>query len=127
MRHGLAILLAEAPRNALSRAVPGTLDEDFRARTLSFDRAAALACATIAAKRHATGRPIRQCDCQIAAIARARAEYGPITRGINRDSRPEWRRLSQSRPAHYLKKPAETTTLADVKKAGALLCAPAFK
>lgn len=39
---------------------------------MPFDRAAARACATIAAARRAEGRPISQFDCQIASIARAR-------------------------------------------------------
>ena len=46
------------------------LDEDFRDRTLPFDRAAARVYATVAAARRAAGLPISQFDCQIAAIAR---------------------------------------------------------
>lgn len=42
-------------------------------RILAFDSEAAEAYAAIAATRRAAGRPIAQADCQIAAIARARA------------------------------------------------------
>jgi len=59
-------------RNALTTAIEGLLEEDFRDRILPFDRAAARAYATIAAERRAAGRPISQFDCQIAGIARAR-------------------------------------------------------
>ena len=72
LRHGVAILPAGKRRNALTAAIEGLLDEDFRDRILPFDRAAARVYATIAAKRRALGRPISQFDCQIAAIARAR-------------------------------------------------------
>ena len=71
LRHGVAILPAGKRRNALTTAIEGLLDEDFRDRVLPFDRAAARAYATIAAARRAAGRPISQFDCQIAAIARA--------------------------------------------------------
>ena len=71
LRHGVAILPAGRRRNALSAAVEGILEEDFRDRILPFDRAAARAYAAIAAGRRAAGRPISQFDCQIAAIARA--------------------------------------------------------
>ena len=71
LRHGVAILPAGKRRTALAKAIEGILEEDFRDRILPFDRAAASACAAIAAKRRAAGRPISQFDCQIAAIARA--------------------------------------------------------
>jgi predicted nucleic acid-binding protein len=71
LRHGVAILPAGKRRNALTIAIEGLLEEDFRDRVLPFDRAAARAYATIAAARLAAGRPISQFDCQIAAIARA--------------------------------------------------------
>lgn len=73
LRHGVAILPAGKRRTALAKAVEGMLEEDFRDRILPFDRAAARAYADIAAERRAAGRPISQFDCQIAAIARARA------------------------------------------------------
>ena len=72
LRHGVALLPAGKRRNALSTAIEGLLEEDFRDRILPFDRPAARAYATIAAERRAAGRPISQFDCQIAAIARAR-------------------------------------------------------
>ncbi len=71
LRHGVSILPAGKRRNALTNAIEGLLDEDFRDRILPFDRDAARAYATIAAARRAAGRPISQFDCQIAAIARA--------------------------------------------------------
>ena len=71
LRHGVAILPTGKRRNALSTAMEGLLDEDFRDRILPFDRPAARAYATIAAERRAAGRPISQFDCQIAAIAHA--------------------------------------------------------
>ena len=70
LRHGVAILPAGRRRAALTKAIEGILEEDFRDRILPFDRAAASAYAAIAAKRRAAGRPISQFDCQIAAIAR---------------------------------------------------------
>ena len=71
LRHGVALLPAGRRCTALSMAIEGILEEDFRNRILPFDRAAASAYAAIAAKRRAAGRPISQFDCQIAAIARA--------------------------------------------------------
>jgi predicted nucleic acid-binding protein len=71
LRHGVAILAAGRKRSALAHAIEDILNEDFRGRILPFDRAAAHAYATIAAKRRAAGRPISQFDCQIAAIALA--------------------------------------------------------
>ena len=71
LRHGVAIRPAGRRRTALSMAIEGILEEDFRNRILPFDRAAASVSAAIAAKRRAAGRPISQFDCQIAAIARA--------------------------------------------------------
>lgn len=71
LRHGVAILPSGKRRTALTRAIEGILEEDFRDRILSFDRPAASAYAAIAAERRALGRPISQFDCQIAAIARA--------------------------------------------------------
>lgn len=71
LRHGVAILPAGKRRTALTRAIEGILEEDFRDRILSFDRPSARAYAAIAAERRSLGRPISQFDCQIAAIARA--------------------------------------------------------
>ena len=71
LRYGVAILPSGKRRTALTRAIEGILEEDFRDRILPFDRPAASAYAAIAADRRALGRPISQFDCQIAAIARA--------------------------------------------------------
>ena len=71
LRHGVATLPAGQRRTALTKAIEGILEEDFRDRILPFDRDAAGAYAVIAAARRAAGRPISQFDCQIAAIARA--------------------------------------------------------
>lgn len=71
LRHGVSILPAGKRRTALTAAIDGILDEDFRDRILPFDRPAAHAYAAIAAQRRAAGRPISQFDCQIAAIVRA--------------------------------------------------------
>ena len=73
LRHGVAVLPAGRRRTALTKAIEGILDQDFRGRILPFDSAAAKAYAAIAAERRAAGRPISQFDCQIAAIARANA------------------------------------------------------
>ena len=73
LRHGVAILPAGRRRTGLTKAIEGILDEDFRGRILPFDSAATKAYAAIAAERRAAGRPISQFDCQIAAIARAKA------------------------------------------------------
>jgi len=67
----VAILPAGRKRDALAQAIESMLDEDFRDRILPFNREAACAYAAIAAERRAAGRPIRQFDCQIDAIARA--------------------------------------------------------
>lgn len=71
LRHGVAILPAGKRRTALTHAIEAILAEDLRDRILPFDQAAARAYAAIAAKRRASGRPISQFDCQIAAIAKA--------------------------------------------------------
>jgi predicted nucleic acid-binding protein len=83
---GAAVLPAGKRCNALSTAIEGLLEEDFRDRILSFDRPAARAYAAIAAERRAADRPISQFDCQIAAIARAR-EATVATRDTTDDER----------------------------------------
>ena len=47
LRHGVAIMPAGKRRTALSRAIEGILEEDFRDRILAFDRQAAIAYAAI--------------------------------------------------------------------------------
>ena len=70
LRLGVAVLPEGRRRSQLAQAIEAMLDDDFRGRVLPFDRLAALHYAAIAAERRAAGRPIRQFDCQIAAIAR---------------------------------------------------------
>ncbi len=82
LRHGVAILPTGKRRTALTAAINGLLEEDFRDRILPFDRTAARVYAAIAAERRSAGRPISQFDCQIAAIARAR-EAIVATRNTN--------------------------------------------
>ena len=48
LRHGVAVLPAGRRRTALTKAIEGILDEDFRGRILPFDSAAAKAYAAIA-------------------------------------------------------------------------------
>lgn len=71
LRYGVAIMDNGRRRDALAEAIDRILGEDMAGRILPFDSAAAGEYATIAATRRATGRPIAQADCQIAAIARA--------------------------------------------------------
>lgn len=72
LRYGIAIMEHGRRRKALADAIDRILGEDMAGRILPFDSAAAGEYATIAATRRATGRPISQADCQIAAIARSR-------------------------------------------------------
>jgi hypothetical protein len=71
LRTGIAILRAGQRREGLKAALDATIAEDFEGRILSFDTDAAKTYAEIAAGRRASGRPIADADCQIAAIARA--------------------------------------------------------
>lgn len=70
LRYGVAVLTDGKRKIALSALVAGILEEEFRDRVLPFDETAAVAYALIGADRRASGRPISQFDCQIAAIAR---------------------------------------------------------
>ena len=72
VRTGIAFLPEGARRKGLVDAADRTLGGLFAGRILPFDSAAACIYADIAATRRATGRPISQSDCQIAAIARSR-------------------------------------------------------
>ena len=72
VRTGIAILPEGARRRDLADATERTLASLFAGRVLPFDSTAARSYAEIAAIRRATGRPISQADCQIAAIARSR-------------------------------------------------------
>lgn len=71
LRTGITILPAGQRREGLKAALDATIAEDFDGRVLPFDTDAAKAYAEIAAARRASGRPIADADCQIAAIARA--------------------------------------------------------
>ncbi len=71
VRTGIAILPQGARRRGLADIADKTLGDLFDGRVLPFDGNAARAYADIAATRRATGRPISQSDCQIAAIARS--------------------------------------------------------
>ena len=72
MRFGAELLPTGRRRDRLLTAIEVTLADDFAGRILPFDSAAAQAYAGIAAYRRAAGRPIRESDCQIAAIALSR-------------------------------------------------------
>ena len=71
LRAGVAILPGGRRRERLATEIDAVIEQDFAARVLPFDSAAARAYAVIAASRRSAGRPILEADCQIAAIARA--------------------------------------------------------
>jgi toxin FitB len=71
LRYGVAIMASGKRHKAQVDLVESLLREDFAGRILPFDSIAAAEYAAIGAGRKATGRPISQFDCQIAAIARA--------------------------------------------------------
>lgn len=71
LRTGVAILPEGQRRDRLQHALDAMVDQDFQSRVLAFDSQAAKAYAKIAAQRRASGRPIAEADCQIAAIAQA--------------------------------------------------------
>ena len=61
--------LPRGKRRATFEAAAGAiLTDEFAGRVIGFDGHAARAFATIAARRHAIGKPISQSDAQIAAI-----------------------------------------------------------
>ena len=68
---GIALLPDGRRRRDLTAAVERTFGVLFDKRTLPFDSSATHSYASIAASRRATGNPISQADCQIAAIARS--------------------------------------------------------
>ena len=72
LRYGVAVMPAGRRRDALASEIEAMLREDFAGRILPFDSEAARTYAGIVAARRATGRPVSQADCQIAAIARSR-------------------------------------------------------
>ena len=72
LRYGVMLLPEGRWRADLMTALEAMLAEDFAARILPFDSAAAVAFAVIAASRRQAGKPISQFDAQIAAIAHSR-------------------------------------------------------
>lgn len=71
-RLGIALLPGGRRRQALEKSFNDLLEEDLENRVLDFDRAAADAAATLAARRQKAGRPVDMRDTQIAGIALAR-------------------------------------------------------
>jgi predicted nucleic acid-binding protein len=69
---GLALLVSGRRRKKLSLAFERALAEDLAGRILPFDDAAAVAAATIAARRQRQGQRVDFRDTQIAGIATAR-------------------------------------------------------
>jgi toxin FitB len=70
--YGIALLPMGKHRDNLTEAAHQMFAEDFEARVLPFDSAAAKVFAQIAAERRQIGRPISQLDAQIAAICHSR-------------------------------------------------------
>ena len=70
LRYGLAIMPAGQRRDSLIQQTEEMLSKDFAGKILPFDSAAAQAYPEIAVSRRRAGRPVKQHDCQIAAIAR---------------------------------------------------------
>lgn len=80
LAYGLALLPPGRRRDALTAAVSRLLGEGLGGRVLAFDRPAATAYGTLAARRRAMGRPIAAADGQIAAIATVQGAVGIATR-----------------------------------------------
>ena len=72
VRTGIELLEQGRRRRQLEEAFAPLLAEDLGGRVQSFDEAAALAAASIAAARQRVGRPVEIRDAQIAGIATAR-------------------------------------------------------
>ena len=82
IRTGIAILPEGERQRGLAAAADRLFGVFFAERILPFDSDAAQAYAMLAAERRASGRPISQSDCQIAAIAHSRAAP-VVTRDVN--------------------------------------------
>lgn len=67
---GIDLMPAGRKQKVLRDAVEGMIAEDFQGRIFSFDLDAARQYGQILASRSRMGRPIREMDAQIAAIAR---------------------------------------------------------
>ena len=72
LRFGLSIMPSGKRRDGFAAGLERMLRTGFANRVLPFDSDAARAYAEIAAARRASGRPVSQSDCQIAAIVRSR-------------------------------------------------------
>ncbi|HEY6769426.1 MAG TPA: type II toxin-antitoxin system VapC family toxin [Candidatus Sulfotelmatobacter sp.] len=70
--YGVELLPIGKRRDKLLTEAEAMFDEDFAARLLPFDEAAARIFPQIAVARRKQGRPISEFDAQIAAIARSR-------------------------------------------------------
>ena len=73
LRYGIAIMPGGRRKTLLADSLEATLADDFGGRILPFESEAAEAYAFLRANRRASGRPIKEMDAQIAAIA---AAYG---------------------------------------------------
>lgn len=71
-RLGLALLPASQRRRALERSFTLLIHDDLENRVLDFDADAAVAAASLAAKRQRTGKSVDIRDTEIAGIAMAR-------------------------------------------------------
>ena len=78
---GAALLPAGRRRQQLQQALDTMFRDDFGARVLPFDSAAAVQYAGVVQARRSAGRPISQFDAQIAAIALSRS-CGLATRNV---------------------------------------------
>jgi toxin FitB len=79
---GIELMPSGRKQRALRDAVEGMIVEDFRGQILTFDLPAARQYAQILAMRRKLGRPLRELDAQIAAIARAHGA-ALATRDVN--------------------------------------------
>ncbi len=79
---GIESLPSGRKQKALREAVEEMLAEDFRGQILTFNLSAARPFAHIVAARQKMGRPIREMDAQIAAIARVHGAT-LVTRDVN--------------------------------------------
>ena len=80
LRFGLALLPPGRRRTDLAQAVEAVFTGVVGGRVLPFDRAAAQACAELAARRRQAGHRVDTADLQIAAIALARKLEAIATR-----------------------------------------------
>lgn len=72
LRFGVLLLPDGRRKRDLGDVLEAMLTQDFRDRILPFDSAAARAYAQIASDRRRDGRPVKEADCQIAAIVASR-------------------------------------------------------